>query len=560
MIPVAGLRRGAHLTRLRTRVTPPTEGFDGRNGVGIRTGGGRGAGGLLAAGVLVICAVAIAGWPLAMLAWNAGATQPPAGGNIGAGGKAIESTGMALLASTVAYGAVISGLAVVLSIPAAWWLRGRPLAAGIIVLAPMLLPNYLAYSGLGVLRGPRTWLGDIIERAAPGHAALPALVGEGVAILGLALWLWPLPALVIGSGVSRVSDDLLDNLALEPAGWWRRVWFLGGLLRRSLLTAWGFGLLVMLGSAVPLHLANIPTFATRIWFLLTLTPGGSAVIAAAWPLVLVALVASWFLGGRVAGGGAPAPAPVRYRGGSWRMIGLLSASVVVPAAVAGGSMRDPANIALFIRVNGRAIADSGLVAACVAAGAGGIAVAAWLALASGRWTTVVTWSVRLLLVTGLLPGVLTGRAVALAFASIGSELAESPIPLVLGHLARFAWIAAAAGCLAARAEGSQRELRRLDRAEGLFGWLLACWPGHGGLVVAASLTCGLLSLHEIEASILIQPAGMISLAQTMLGFLHYSRMEELSAGLVLLAAAGGVVVTAAWWGLRRTGGPHPARH
>jgi len=541
-------------------VTPPTEGFDGRSGVGSRTDGGRSVGGLFAAGVLVVVAAAIAGWPLAVLAWNAGATQPPAGGNPGPGAKAIEGTGMALLASTIAYGAVISALAVVLSVPAAWWLRGRPLGAGVLVLAPMLLPNYLAYAGLGVLRGPRTWLGDLIERAAPSLPGLPAMVGECVAIVGLALWLWPLPALVIGSGLGRVSDDLLDALSLEPAGWWRRGWILSGLLMRSLFTAWGLGLLVMLGSAVPLHLANIPTFSTRIWFLLTMTPGGSAVVAAAWPLVLVALVASWFLGGRVATPGTLAPGAAGVRGSSWPLIGLLLASVVLPAVIAGGSMRDPANVPMFVRVNARAITDSGLVAACVATGAGVIGVAAWLALSSGRWATVVTWSLRLLLVTGLLPGVLTGRAVALACGGLGSGFAESPMPLVLGHLARFAWIAAAAGCLAARAEEAQRELRRLDRAEGFFGWLLACWPAQGGLVIAASLACGLLSLHEIEASILIQPAGMTSLAQTMLGFLHYSRMEELSAGLVLLAAAGSVVVAGAWWGLRRTGGPHPARH
>ena len=59
-----------------------------------------------------------------------------------------------------------------------------------------------------------------------------------------------------------------------------------------------------------------------------------------------------------------------------------------------------------------------------------------------------------------------------------------------------------------------------------------------------------LSLHEIEASVIVQPPGRESLAQTLLGFLHFSRMEDLSAAAINLVGLGlvGAVLTA--WALR----------
>jgi hypothetical protein len=54
------------------------------------------------------------------------------------------------------------------------------------------------------------------------------------------------------------------------------------------------------------------------------------------------------------------------------------------------------------------------------------------------------------------------------------------------------------------------------------------------LVVAVGVLGGALSVHEIEASVVVSPVYVQSLAQAMLGYLHFARMEELSVGSLLL--------------------------
>jgi ABC-type spermidine/putrescine transport system permease subunit II len=150
-------------------------------------------------------------------------------------------------------------------------------------------------------------------------------------------------------------------------------------------------------------------------------------------------------------------------------------------------------------------------------------------------------AVRLLLVTGLLPGVMTGKLVAIAAAPFPA-LGDGPWALLAAHVARFGWIGAVGGVLLARGEGAARDLRRLDGARGLSAWIRACLPAHRGALLATGVVTGMLALHEIEASIVVQPPGLTSMAQTMLGFLHYSRMDELGVGVTLL---GGVATAAA---------------
>ncbi len=54
----------------------------------------------------------------------------------------------------------------------------------------------------------------------------------------------------------------------------------------------------------------------------------------------------------------------------------------------------------------------------------------------------------------------------------------------------------------------------------------------GGVVVAAGLVAGLLSFHEIELAVMVQPPSGSggSFAWLMLQWLHYSRMDDLGAG------------------------------
>jgi ABC-type spermidine/putrescine transport system permease subunit II len=69
-----------------------------------------------------------------------------------------------------------------------------------------------------------------------------------------------------------------------------------------------------------------------------------------------------------------------------------------------------------------------------------------------------------------------------------------------------------------------------------------------------------LSLHDIDTSILVQPPGDTMLAQHLLGYLHFWRTEELSAGSLILMAASLVGAGTAAWLMRGAAGVmQPAR-
>jgi len=95
---------------------------------------------------------------------------------------------------------------------------------------------------------------------------------------------------------------------------------------------------------------------------------------------------------------------------------------------------------------------------------------------------------------------------------------------------------------------------------GDFGGFGGWWQAHGrtGLAacVGAGVLCGLLAVHEIEASVMITRAGVSTLSQTLLADLHYARLERLSAALLnlmgialVVAVVGGRMLA---WGTRKS--------
>jgi hypothetical protein len=60
-----------------------------------------------------------------------------------------------------------------------------------------------------------------------------------------------------------------------------------------------------------------------------------------------------------------------------------------------------------------------------------------------------------------------------------------------------------------------------------------------------------MSLHEIEAAVIVQPPGSASLAQVMLNHLHQLRMQDVSSAAVMVVVVGlGAAGLAAWAGSR----------
>jgi len=457
-----------------------------------------------------------------------------------------------LLATTLAWAVGIGTLATALALPCAWVMRGRPWARVVLWLVPLAMPSYLCYTAYGLARAPGTWLGDLIERAAQeGWTGLPVFVGRVLAIGGLALWAWPLAAMVLAAGFGRLDSGLLDALRLEPWGPVRRAWVIGRLSWRWLAGAVAIVALVMFGSAVPLHLANAPTYAVRAWFELTLSPGGPSVWVSAWPVLVVAGVAGWWLARPVADAGAGQRDAPQARGACrWMARGVWACSTVVPLVLCAWSLRDWGSIGTFWRVSGGAVGQSAGVALLVGLATLLLGLAVWVAASGfGPSRAAARATCGVLVGFSLVPGVLVGRALVECvnlLPGLGG-IADGPGMLVWAHAARFAWLGAATGVLLATREArALADLRSLE-GPGFLSWLVVCLPRGWGAMACAAAGAAALSLHEIEASIIVQPPGSISLAQTLLGDLHFARSEELAAGVLqVLGLTWGLAAAASW--------------
>lgn len=544
---------------------------------GARTGGGytrrmgvrgRSTVGQRAVSVVLVALVAVLViWP------TAGVIRSGLGiGGADLPGDAARLDGRVLLRS-VGAAALIGVLATLAGWPGGVLIAARSRLAPL-VLVPLLMPSYLAYAGWGMIRAPGTWLGDLIATAgAEGHRWVPLFVGQGLAVLGLALWASPIASVVRGLD-DRQDRSVAELIRMERGSPLARAWLAVAVARRWLGLSVLIVSLVMLGSAIPFHLAQLDTWAIVIWRRLDLTPPDQwgHVWLAAWPMVVSAIGAGWWLGARAVRASARV-APTggarderREAGRSARVLAVLvlALAVVAPMALFAMHLRSLESLRQFWRLGGVAFFNSltwavlaglasSLIALCVASGLGS---------ASAGARVVASAAVRALVIVGLMPGILVG----LAFVASGQAAWwNGGVAPVLAWSARFGFVGALIGCwLAASEPAERRALRALDGADSLSGWVSGSlawqWPG----VAAAGLASAALSLHEIEASVLVQPPGRAALAQQVLSSLHFARDEQLSAaGLVLLGsgsvlAVGAGVMLAIAGRLKRARQPHGA--
>ncbi|HZW07881.1 MAG TPA: hypothetical protein VFF65_12230, partial [Phycisphaerales bacterium] len=467
------------------------------------------------------------------------------------------ATAVDVVFSTLGVPALIAAGALLLAWPTCWLLRGlagraRPALA--LLAVPMLMPAYLAYAGFGLARAPGTWVGEVVNRW-PADANV--LFGKSLAVMGLILWCWPLATIALLSAVRRIEEEHLDQLALSGAGRWGLFVQRVRMVRGAALSAFALVALLMLGSAVPLHLAQIPTLAIDLWARLALAPTSPRIWLDAWPLVAAAVIgALWIM--RWAGAderhearAAPAPTARRWAWGVPVAAWLLA--VVFPFALFVATLRHTKLLADFWRENAQAVGDSLAVAATTGGVLVVLALASWYAAEHAASRRVLLYGLSLQLIGLLLPGVLTGSAIGgllnhPILGGLGRWLSDSTAALVLGHVARFGALGTAAGLWLARAEApSLRDARRLAGGDGVRVWLALAVRPQGATIAGVAIAGACLSLHEIEATIQLQPPGYTSLAQVMLDHLHMNSVQELAAAGINILAAGLVLAAVGGW-------------
>jgi ABC-type spermidine/putrescine transport system permease subunit II len=392
----------------------------------------------------------------------------------------------------------------------------------------------MASVALNAFRGPGTWIGEAIEHAiAHGWTGLPVFLGKAIAAVGLALWVLPLAAALLAAQFRSLDPALLDLMRLEPMTFLQRLRQWLRLLGPGLIRAFFAVAILMTGSAVPLHVAQVETLAISVWKLMDQTAAAARgeLWLATWPFVLISLLAGWVMWRGFASrkGEGQAIGTRLSVSGSW----LIAASLVwvmaavVPVAVAFWSVDSSVALRAFWRVSAAAVRDSGLIAAATGVFVAGIGL---LCTWQGR-TRVVRGVVAILVGIGVFPGALVGLGLATVSRVTGTDDGwMSVVWVVLVHVLRFAWIGGVVGVVLARSEPlAQREHRALDGALAWGGWVRSCLAWQWSGILAAGLAASAMSFSEIEATIFVQPPELESLPRQMLGHLHFSRTSELGA-------------------------------
>ncbi len=486
---------------------------------------------------------------LAILALTAGLLGPTLGQLALGLGRTIFTNGLPGpargLAVTLAVAVGIGLLATIIAwIPAR--VLTRPSIFAGLVLVPVLMPPYLVFAGFGMIRDPSWWTGSLLERlASSGHAWVTIWTGYTLAIVGLALWAFPIAAIVLAAGFKAQGRAINDILRLDARPL-RRTIMRVRLNLPAVLTATGLVALLMLGSAVPLHLSQIPTMAIELWRQLSESQASSwnKVWASAWPLILVAIagaaaVACWLERSDAGQRDGHARTMTLSRGTGTLAWVIWIGATVVPLAIFIASLRSPASLIEFWKLSGTAAATAlgfGIVDAlvCLLLGLAG----AWAAGSPGRMARI---SIRVALAAWVFAAIIPGVFIGSALAQLGTHLPRGieDALVVLAHVNRFGVLALVAGVVVGWSEPvARRELRAMDGMTGFTGWVRACLPWQWVTIAGAAAAAGVLGVHEIEATTLVLAPGRENLAGQILGYLHFSRTEELSAASVYLIGTG----------------------
>ena len=339
---------------------------------------------------------------------------------------------------------------------------------------------------------------------------------QTLAVLGLVLWSSPLAVIMLTPACRAIERQRIESLRLDGAG----------VVRTSTLVLW--------------------------W----LRPAWPTVLEA-WPVILLALAAGWLISWAALRAApddpqtssTPALASPATRLSAALSLCLWLAGTVVPLVLfARITPAWPLTLASVHRVL-PAFFNSLLTAAILMAAtlAFGCLVSA-AAHAGGTLRRVAAFVLGFFVITSVLPGVLIGMILRLLANDIGKFFGFQPNDdalLIIAHGLRFGIIpAAAAWWLWASQPQSLKDAYTLDtsNSRGIIGrfipavrsWSITHARAALPTLTFAALACGMLSLHEIEAAVMLQPPGFGTLSQRVLDLLHYNRDTDLASIATIL--------------------------
>lgn len=464
-----------------------------------------------------------------------------------------------LIARTFGFSILASSLATLLAIPIAIALGtgGRFVRALWFLLpAPLLVPSVVITYGVGMM----------LERI--GFDPIPQSAGDVIrCLLAIAIWLWPIPAMMLAYTLRRLDTNVLMQARLDGA----LVRTIARLLLPTLLLAWLVTLLLSLQEFAVFERTGISVISTEVRSIFETgasldrswsmeqpnisaeedaPPPQSVRMAAALAVmlpnllgtaVIVLLAALLWRRWTVQTEIAHDPDP-HHRPPVWlTLFGVLLALslILAPMLTMAFSLHGRFNLARILNEYAPQLRGSSLLAGMTAIVGGACAL-----IASIRGTRA--WTIALSLVAFLIGGQWVAIALITLFNRPWLELVyDSYLMPMIAYLCRFLWLVLIGAAMTWSTNlRTLRELAATDGADRFATWRLVVMPLAWPILLGAILLLFTLSLTEVPATTLLQPTQtLVPILMTWAHLLNYPSMIEASLMLVVLVMSAGVVVT-----------------
>jgi len=439
----------------------------------------------------------------------------------------------------------IAAVSVVLAFVPARLLAGteRGGAALALVLAPLVLPQYVAYYAWWLLLSPTTALGRLLAEDAAVARFLHALTASG----SLVLWYWPLAALLLWQGWRALDGDILRQARLDAGPVRRLTGVTLPLLGRSIALAFGVCFVLVLSEQGTFDLAGIETLGTKIGLEMArvyeTTGSAGATARAGAPLTIAAIMVAAALRRRLRDRSTHPPEATSHPlAGAWAWgatAALAGISAAAPLVLLAAHVRDAGPWRDFPALHGPELlgsAGTSLAAAAMAMLIAGGALLADRPARAGRILAAAACTT--ILMATFLPGSLLAVSLLHLASSAGLPAAvrNGWWSVSAGQAARLAGVVLIV-LQAARDAADRRlaEMAAVDGATPLQAFrhvhLARVWPA----VLGAFLLAALFAMTELSATMVLLPAGVPNFAQGLLNQMHYVRDQQVIASCLVLA-------------------------
>ena len=476
-----------------------------------------------------------------------------------------------LLATSTYWAVLVALFAMVIGWAPGRWLgsmvrRGGFVPLATFLLVPICLPAYVIFFAWWQSWPADTWL----YRWSVEHQQVQ-LVRQLTLLLGMTCWSWPIVSWCVAASMMQTPAQREELLAIDGVS---RIGRTLDRFRRdhAMLTLGGLIVFIATFNNVTcFDLAEIFTVGNELRAMKATGANERDVLVAALPaagLTTLGAVFIWIMLGSMhhRGDSSARAATAGWAARVWSVF-LWTISVAIPLGLLGRNLwqspggRTPAmQWREFISFYGTGLMNTVIIALITAAGAAIIATGlAWMWQDRRAWVRglahlqAIVW-----LILAAVPGSLIGvaliatynRPIMIAGAGVDEVIYRSPAILVLGHIARYAFLGALFGrWMAIREPRSIVELRAMDGARGLPAWWRSARPRIMAMCAATFAIVLVMSLSEIPVTAMVRPPGFDAITTSILNDMHFQRPQTVmfATGIFFMLALIAAGVTALLW-------------